>query len=185
MIPGFSTRLGWERGWRYCMANSKDWRSKNVNVIELNCKVVKKWQPPISTSIPPLFFRFIPRFLQKILYPPPSDSIFWRSYPPPLLRGFPTMRGEGEWGHRISRNIKKKIECRNYRVQQKNKWNFYRWSRKNPMGLLFWSLKFQLVWHNFVEFPGIKLHSVRIFQGENNKSKTIETLTEFRKKIHK
>ena len=36
MIPGFSTRLGWEGGWKSCMANSKDWRSKNVNAIELN-----------------------------------------------------------------------------------------------------------------------------------------------------
>ena len=37
MIPGFSIRLGWERGWKSCMANSKDWRSENVNAIELNC----------------------------------------------------------------------------------------------------------------------------------------------------
>ena len=35
MIPGFSTRVGWERGWKSCMANSKDWRSENVNAIEL------------------------------------------------------------------------------------------------------------------------------------------------------
>ena len=35
MIPGFSTRLGWERewkswrlGWESCMTNSKDWRSE-------------------------------------------------------------------------------------------------------------------------------------------------------------
>ena len=59
MIPGFSTRLGWERGWKSCMANSKDWRSENVNMIELNCKVVKK-----SGN-----------------FVPPSDSIFGRSYP--------------------------------------------------------------------------------------------------------
>ena len=38
MIPGFSTRLEWECGWKSCMANSKDWSSANVNVIELNCK---------------------------------------------------------------------------------------------------------------------------------------------------
>ena len=26
MIPSFSTRLGWERGWKSCVANSKNWR---------------------------------------------------------------------------------------------------------------------------------------------------------------
>ena len=64
MIPGFSTRFGWERGWKSCMNNSKDWRPENVNVIELNCKVVKKvatlpflHHPPPS---PPFLFRFIP-----------------------------------------------------------------------------------------------------------------------------
>ena len=72
MIPGFSTRLGWERGWRSFMANSKDWRSENVNMIELNCKVVKKWQPspppPISTSAPP--FQVYPPILAKNFVPP-------------------------------------------------------------------------------------------------------------------
>ena len=91
MIPGFSTRLGWERGWRSCTAhNSKDWRSENVNVIELNCKVVKKFvTPSISTANPP--FQVYPHFLAKIFLPPspPSNSIFGRSYPlpPSLLKG--------------------------------------------------------------------------------------------------
>ena len=68
MIPGFSTRLGWERGWKSCMAKSKDRRSENVNVIELNCNVVKK----VATPLPPPYlhqaplFRFIPPFLAKI-----------------------------------------------------------------------------------------------------------------------
>ena len=29
MIPGFRTRLEWERGWKSCIVSSKDWRSKN------------------------------------------------------------------------------------------------------------------------------------------------------------
>ena len=136
---------------------------------------------------PPPPFSGLSPLPSKRFHSPHKWLNFWKVlHPsPPLIRGVPTMRGEGEWGHGISRDIKKKIECRNYRVQQKNKWNYQGWSRKNPMGLLFWALKFQLVWHNFVEFAGIKLHSVRNFQEENNKSKTIETLTEFRKKIHK
>ena len=28
MIGGLSTRLGWEHGWKSCMANSKDWNAK-------------------------------------------------------------------------------------------------------------------------------------------------------------
>ena len=60
MVPGFSTRLGWECGWKSCMDNSKDWRSENVNAIELNCKVVKKVVPPDFYINPP--FRFIPPF---------------------------------------------------------------------------------------------------------------------------
>ena len=80
MIPGFSTRLGWERGWKSCMANWKGWRSENVNAIKLNCKVVKKWQPPhfyinspFSGLSPPLSSR---KFRTR-----PCDSIFGRSYP--------------------------------------------------------------------------------------------------------
>ena len=53
MIPGFSTRLGWEHGWKSCMANSKDWRSENVNMIELNCKAVKKVATPHFYINPP------------------------------------------------------------------------------------------------------------------------------------
>ena len=75
MIPGFSTRLGWERQWKSCMDNSQDWRSKNINVIELNCKVVKKsgnrpppTPSPIPTSTPP-FQVYLP-FLAKNFVPP-------------------------------------------------------------------------------------------------------------------
>ena len=53
MIPGFSRRLWWEHGWNSCMGNSKDWRSKKVNVIELNCKVVKKVATPHFYINPP------------------------------------------------------------------------------------------------------------------------------------
>ena len=61
----------------------------------LSCKVIKKWQPPpISTSTS--FFRFIPPFLQNILYPPPppSDSIFRRSYLPFNMGVVPTMKNQ-------------------------------------------------------------------------------------------
>ena len=46
----------------------------------LNCKVIKKWQPPppISTSTPP-FSGLSPLFSKKFRTPPPSDSIFRRS----------------------------------------------------------------------------------------------------------
>ena len=48
-----------------------------------NCKVIEKWQPPISTSTPP--FKVYSPFLAKNFEPlPPSDSIFGRSYPPPF-----------------------------------------------------------------------------------------------------
>ena len=56
--------------------------TQTVNVIELNCKVVKK----VAT----LYFYINPPFYQKISYSP-SDSIFGRSYPYSLVRGFPTM----------------------------------------------------------------------------------------------
>ena len=62
-------------------------------MIELNCKVVKKWQPPIHFYINPPF-QVYPPFLAKnfVPPPPPSDSIFGRSYSPPLIRGeVPTM----------------------------------------------------------------------------------------------
>ena len=81
MIPGFSTRLGWERGWKSCMANSKDWRSENVNMmIELNCKVVKK----VATPQP--FQVYLP-FLAKNFVPHPIDSNFGRSYSPAFNKG--------------------------------------------------------------------------------------------------
>ena len=85
MILGFSTRLGWGREWKSCMANSKDWRSEKLNAIELNCNVVKK----VTT---PLFQVYTP-FLAKNFVPPPSDAIYGRSYPPsPFNKGRgPTM----------------------------------------------------------------------------------------------
>ena len=140
--------------------------------------------PHFYINSPPFFQVYLP-FFTKNFVPPAKWLNFWKVLPPPPPPPFLLWGGRGSEDIEFPGTSKKRIECRNYRVQQKNKWNFQRWSRKNPMGLLFWSLKFQLVWHNFVEFPGIKLHSVRIFQGKNNKSKTIETLTEFRKKIHK
>ena len=80
MIPGFSTRLGWERGLKSYIANSKDWRSKNLNVIELNCKVVTKVATPSPSQV-------YPPFLAKYFAPPlPSDPIFGRSYLPLLIR---------------------------------------------------------------------------------------------------
>ena len=79
MIARFSTRLGWECGWKCCMANSKDWRSENLNAIELSCEVVKKvatppflHQPPHPTP-PLLLFRFIP---------PPKWLNFWKDLSP-------------------------------------------------------------------------------------------------------
>ena len=49
MIPGFSTRLEWERGWKSCITEKTEDPKNNkgnltipphtVNVIELNCKV--------------------------------------------------------------------------------------------------------------------------------------------------
>ena len=36
--------------------------------MQLNCKVIKKWQPPISTSTLP--FQGYPPFLAKFLVPP-------------------------------------------------------------------------------------------------------------------
>ena len=79
------------------MTNSKDWRKKGnkgnftfpthrVNVIEL--KVIKKWQPHISTSTPP--FQVYPLFLAKNFKPPS----FWKVLTPfNKGRGVPTMDG--------------------------------------------------------------------------------------------
>ena len=61
----------------------------------LNCKVIKKLAPPISTSTPPPPpFQVYPPFLAKILYPRQSDSIFGRSYAslPFNKGGDPTMK---------------------------------------------------------------------------------------------
>ena len=72
------------------MANSKDRRSENVNVIELYCKVVKKVATPISTSTP-----------VSCLFPLPSKNFHT---PSPQVTQFlegPTLpfnSGEGEGG---------------------------------------------------------------------------------------
>ena len=48
--------------------------------MSLNCKVIEKWQSPISTPTPP--FKVYSPFLTKNFEPLlPSDSIFGRSYP--------------------------------------------------------------------------------------------------------
>ena len=78
------------------MANSKDWRSDRykgnlpppplfththtVNVIELHCKAIEKWQPPIST--PSLPVQVYPPFLAKIFVPPPKWLNFWKVVSP-------------------------------------------------------------------------------------------------------
>ena len=53
-----------------------------VNVIELNCKVIKKVATPlpISTLTPP-FQVYPPLSSKKFRTPPPNDSILGRSYP--------------------------------------------------------------------------------------------------------
>ena len=63
-----------------------------VNVIELNCKIIKKVAPP------PPFSGLSPPFLEKNLSPtppPPSDSTFGRSYPVLLIRVCVCVCGEG------------------------------------------------------------------------------------------
>ena len=62
------------------MTNSKDWRSKNVNAIELNCKVVKTVVIPFHFYINPSFSGLSP-LSSKTLHTPSSDSIFERYYP--------------------------------------------------------------------------------------------------------
>ena len=74
MIPGFSTRLAWERRSKSFMANWKDWGSENENAIELNCKVVKKVATPPFSDLSPLSskkFRNPPKWLNfwKIRHP--------------------------------------------------------------------------------------------------------------------
>ena len=88
MIPGFSTRLGWERGWKSCMANSKDWRSENASAIELNCKVVKKAATPpfLHQPPPPTFSGSSPLSSKKfrIAPPPPPQVTQFLEGPNPL-----------------------------------------------------------------------------------------------------
>ena len=82
MIPGFSTRLDErERGWKSCMVNSKDWRSENVNMTELNCKVVKKVATPPFLHQPP--FQVYPPFLAKNFIPSPQVTQFLEGPTPP------------------------------------------------------------------------------------------------------
>ena len=50
----------------------------------MNCKVIKKWQPPVSISSPPL--QVYPPFLAKKFVLSPKWLNFWRSYPSPLIR---------------------------------------------------------------------------------------------------
>ena len=60
--------------------------------MQLNIKVIKKWQPPISTSTPP-FQGYLP-YLAKLLVPPQVTQFFEGPTPlPPLIRerGVPTM----------------------------------------------------------------------------------------------
>ena len=51
----------------------------------LNCKVIRKWQPSHFYMNPP-FSGLSPLSSKKFCTPPPSDSIFGRSYPSPLIR---------------------------------------------------------------------------------------------------
>ena len=84
MIPGFSKRLGWERGWKSCMANLKTEDPKMQMQLKWTIKWKKVATPPFLHQ-PPSFLS--PLSSKKFLYPP-SDSIFGRSYPPPpLIRG--------------------------------------------------------------------------------------------------
>ena len=53
---------------------------QTVNVIELNCKVIKKVATPAFLHQPPPLSR-------KTFCTPPSDSIFGKSYPLPFNRG--------------------------------------------------------------------------------------------------
>ena len=62
---------------------SKDWRSANVNAIELNCKVVKKVTTQISTSTPPPFSALSPLSSKTFCTPPPQVTQFLEG-PTPL-----------------------------------------------------------------------------------------------------
>ena len=93
MIPGFSTRRGWERGWergwKSCMANSKDWRPENVNAIEQNCKVVKKVATlPFLHQLSPPFSGLSPLSSKKNCTPPQVTQFLEGPTPhPPLKEG--------------------------------------------------------------------------------------------------
>ena len=63
-----------EEGW-------KDWRSENVNVIELNCKVVKKVATPHFYINPP--FQVYSPFLAKNFVPLPQVTQFLEVPTPP------------------------------------------------------------------------------------------------------
>ena len=60
----------------------------------LNCKVIKKWQPSISTSTS-LLFRFTPLSIKKFCTPPPLlvTQFLEGPAPPPFNKGW-----EGGWG---------------------------------------------------------------------------------------
>ena len=64
--------------------------------MQLNCKVIKTWQLPLSTSTPP--FQSYPAFLVRFLVPPEVTQFLEGPTPPPtptpLIRGragVPTM----------------------------------------------------------------------------------------------
>ena len=93
IITGFNTRLGWERGWKSCLANSKDWRSENVNAIELNCKAVKKVAIPYFYINLPSSGLFL-LSSKKVCTALPQVTQFLEGHNTPLLitgRGVPTM----------------------------------------------------------------------------------------------
>ena len=126
IIPGFSTRLGWKRGWKSCMANSKDWRSENVNVIEWSCKIVKK----VATSpfyISPPFQVYLPFLAKEFSSPLPSDSVFGRSKTssPPLIR-----RGGSNYAIFPQR---KKFSEKSLIIEDWSEKNLFVWNGPNPL----------------------------------------------------
>ena len=64
---------------------TQDWRSKNVNAIELNCKVVKKVATPHLYINPP-FSGLSPFSSKKFHTPPPQVTQFLEGPAPPLIR---------------------------------------------------------------------------------------------------
>ena len=55
--------------------------SQHTQWMQLNCKVTKKWQPPISTSTPPF------QGYQNFWYPPPPTQVtqLLEGHTPPSL----------------------------------------------------------------------------------------------------